>query len=181
MPLKISPLAVSTAALAATTAAITFHLWRRAVAAEAEAKALREDAATALPAMPLLPISSLATISMCKELKLRDDDVFICSYPKSGTTWMQHIVTTLLTRGAHPAEGEHISEFSPFFEIDRHWDAASREPKAGERGPAALGRRVFNTCVDGRDYVRLTTLLCHELRRPGWLASRTVRDSACSF
>lgn len=45
-------------------------------------------AGTLLP-MPLLPISSTATIEMCRNLELRDSDIFICSYPKSGTTWMQ--------------------------------------------------------------------------------------------
>lgn len=47
------------------------------------------DSAGTLPPMPLLPISSSKTISMCRNLELRDSDIFICSYPKSGTTWMQ--------------------------------------------------------------------------------------------
>jgi hypothetical protein len=59
---------------------------------------------------------------------------------------MQHIVTTLLTRGEHPAHGEHISFFAPFFEIDKSWDAATGQPNPGPLGAApAGGRRVFNT------------------------------------
>ena len=46
--------------------------------------------------MPLLSISSLSTITKCKELPLRASDVFICSYPKSGTTWTQQIVLSLI-------------------------------------------------------------------------------------
>jgi hypothetical protein len=114
------------------------------VKAEAEATCLAEDSAAALPAMPLLPISSPATVALCKGLALRDSDVFVCSYPKSGTTWMQHVVATLLTRGTHPAEGEHVSDFSPFFEVDRSWDHGAGEPRAAA-GWAAAGRRVFNT------------------------------------
>ena len=46
--------------------------------------------------MPLLPITSSTTILKCKELPLRASDVFICSYPKSGTTWTQQIVLSLI-------------------------------------------------------------------------------------
>ena len=46
--------------------------------------------------MPLLPISSPKTVTKCRNLPLRASDVFICSYPKSGTTWTQQIVLSLL-------------------------------------------------------------------------------------
>jgi hypothetical protein len=49
-----------------------------------------------LPPMPRLSITSLATIQKCKSLQLRPTDVFICSYPKSGTTWTQQIVVSLI-------------------------------------------------------------------------------------
>ena len=51
---------------------------------------------TTITAMPLLPITSVETLKKCANLPLRSDDVFICSYPKSGTTWTQHIVISLL-------------------------------------------------------------------------------------
>ena len=58
----------------------------------------------------------------------------------------QNVVVTLLTRSAHPAEGEHISHFAPFFEVDQNWDQRRGELKPGPAGPArAAGRRVFNT------------------------------------
>ena len=134
-----------TSAVVISTAAVLGHLWRRAQVAEAEIEALKADSSP-LPAMPVLPISSPRTLAMCRNLELRDGDVFVCSYPKSGTTWMQHIVTSLLTRGTRPAAGEHISAFAPFFEIDKSWDANTGQPRDGALGEeAAGGRRIFNT------------------------------------
>ena len=45
--------------------------------------------------------------------------VFCCSYPKSGTTWLQNIVATLASRGA---ELGHISDYTPFYEADSTWE-----------------------------------------------------------
>lgn len=73
-------------------------------------------------------------------------DVYVCSYPKSGTTWMQHIVSSLL--GQATQDGEHISDHTPFFEIDAHWDAAQPEPTLAPKlreNFARHGRRMFNT------------------------------------
>ncbi|XP_077536472.1 sulfotransferase ssu-1-like [Haemaphysalis longicornis] len=41
--------------------------------------------------------------------KPRDGDVFLVTYPKCGTTWMQYIATNILTRGMPPND---IGEFS---------------------------------------------------------------------
>ena len=81
------------------------------------------------PPMPLLSISSPATLQKCASLALRNTDIFICSYPKSGTTWLQHIVLSLLWRQAQN-DGDatrrippyqHVSDYAPFLEIDPHW------------------------------------------------------------
>ena len=108
------------------------------------------------PPMPLLPISSATTINACKSLPLRPTDVFICSYPKSGTTWTQHIVLTLLlaSRRCHPSPDDdeilsgynHVSEYAPFFEIDAHWDHDRHcLIESIQRNHDALHQRVFNT------------------------------------
>ena len=81
-------------AAAAAAAATLVSLWRRARKAEAEMARVTE-AGVNLPIMPLLPISSKQTTGFCRSLQLLDSDVFICSYPKSGTTWMQVIRTRM--------------------------------------------------------------------------------------
>jgi hypothetical protein len=121
------------------------------------------------PPMPLLPISSPRTIDACKSLPLRPSDIFICSYPKSGTTWTQHIVLTLLLAerrhratsdgnnssssasarndSARPdLEYNHVSEYAPFFEIDAHWDHETNcLAKSIQSNHNRLNQRVFNT------------------------------------
>ena len=63
---------------------------------------------------PLLPICSESTVTKMKSLPLRSNDIFVASYPKSGTTWMQHIVHTLATDGKSPLP--HVSDACPFYD-----------------------------------------------------------------
>jgi aryl sulfotransferase len=44
----------------------------------------------------------------------RDDDIIISTYAKSGTTWMQQIVSQLIFDGA---EGLNVSEMSPWVDL----------------------------------------------------------------
>lgn len=110
--------------------------------------------------IPLLTISSLSTLRACSTLQPTDSDIFICSYPKSGTTWLQHIVLSLLF--AHQEETNptlvltpyaHVSDYAPFFEIDPHWEISS-DTDGKETATLVpwirenherIGRRVFNT------------------------------------
>lgn len=49
----------------------------------------------------------------------RADDVFIATYPRSGTTWMQMILYQLTTDG--DMDIPHINQHSPWFEHSRRW------------------------------------------------------------
>lgn len=49
--------------------------------------------------------------------KPRPDDVFIVTYPKCGTTWMQHIVYYIYNNGTPPQSKEDMSSRTPFFEL----------------------------------------------------------------
>ncbi|XP_064486818.1 sulfotransferase 1C2-like isoform X2 [Ornithodoros turicata] len=49
--------------------------------------------------------------------KPRQDDVFIVSYPKCGTTWMQHIVYYIFNEGKPPKDQRHFLAQTPFLEF----------------------------------------------------------------
>lgn len=120
---------------AAGALACVYLLWRKRSGSRSEEEPF-----------PLLPICSSATFEKMKRLPLRPTDIFVCSYPKSGTTWMQHIVHTLATDGNSPLP--HVSDACPFYDVDRTWDQDKKEPVLTESvcaKHAQIGRRIFNT------------------------------------
>src|SRR6476659_11120528 len=48
------------------------------------------------------------------DFKFRDDDIIIATYAKSGTTWLQQIVSQLIFNGA---EGLEVAEMSPWLDL----------------------------------------------------------------
>jgi hypothetical protein len=55
-----------------------------------------------------------ARIRFRLDFRPRPDDIFIATYPKSGTTWMQMVLVQLL--GGERAEFDHITQQSPYLE-----------------------------------------------------------------
>ncbi|XP_041478094.1 sulfotransferase 1C2-like [Lytechinus variegatus] len=56
-------------------------------------------------------------IESVKNFKVRDDDLFLTTYPKSGTTWVQQIVLLIHHDGdKSKLEGKHIFKMVPFIE-----------------------------------------------------------------
>lgn len=97
-----------------------------------------------------LPITSQQTLNFCAQRNVDDCDlpnIFIASYPKSGTTWMQAIVYSLLSNGNEVFQ--HISNFSPFYEIDPHWemtaDGTGVVASKFSRFHQEIKHQVFNT------------------------------------
>ncbi len=68
------------------------------------------------------------------EFRPRSDDIFVVTYPRSGTTWMQMILYQLTTNGR--MDFTHISQVSPWFErslAQGTADAASFESMTSPR------------------------------------------------
>jgi hypothetical protein len=114
------------------------------------------DSLLPLPDMPLLPITSKDTVAACRDLKVSDHDIFVCSYPKSGTTWTQNLVCRLLAAhvGMSLPDDWHLSHSAPFYEVDQYWEHNNKSGGLSDRMPAhtpirndqtKTTYRVFNT------------------------------------
>ena len=87
---------------------------------------------------PFLPFCDASVLRKCKAYPV-SNDIFICSFPKSGTTWMQNMVYTLMTKGQDRSFGQ-ISDVAPFFEHRRTW---AETETADAEVPSALSKRVI--------------------------------------
>ena len=70
-------------------------------------------------------------------LSAKKDDIFICSYPKSGTTWLQHIVWLITHNGKSYFEGMGQDQCIPFIDLT--------EPGLAEKVDTRGHQRIFKT------------------------------------
>lgn len=92
---------------------------------------------------------------LIKTFVTRDDDVFICTYVKSGTTWTQQIVNLLLNKGADPPKA--YTEAIPWLEAATTGSILNDREATGwtiESISAAPGPRFFKTHANYKDLPR---------------------------
>ena len=62
-------------------------------------------------------------VSKMKQIKLRDDDIWVVSYPKAGTTWTQYIVHLIHNGGKD--DGKKITDAVPWIEAGTQFTEVS--------------------------------------------------------
>uniref|UniRef100_A0A0R3RR60 Sulfotransfer_1 domain-containing protein n=1 Tax=Elaeophora elaphi TaxID=1147741 RepID=A0A0R3RR60_9BILA len=62
------------------------------------------------------PVFKPEFLRSAKTMKPRDSDIFVCTYPKCGTTWIQHICSQLLADNYGPQVGQELCITSPMIE-----------------------------------------------------------------
>nr|XP_019575561.1 PREDICTED: amine sulfotransferase-like [Rhinolophus sinicus] len=68
-----------------------------------------------------LPVVDVDFLENIEDFEIRDDDVFIVTYPKSGTIWAQQILSLIYFEG-HRSRTEIVKTIDrvPFFEYNLH-------------------------------------------------------------
>lgn len=101
------------------------------------------------------------TIRSALAYEAQPDDVFVVSYPKCGTTWLQYLVYNVYSGGVPPRDREQFWNNTPFLEMGGAERAAkrtrpgaikthlpfSRQPYSPEAKYLYITRNPFDCCV----------------------------------
>ncbi|XP_071812061.1 sulfotransferase 1C2-like [Apostichopus japonicus] len=63
--------------------------------------------------------------------QVRPDDIFLITFPKSGTTWVQHIVCLILEDGTTSSVQNHLFQKAPFLEMPQSFCKETAEQPPG--------------------------------------------------
>ncbi|XP_071495266.1 sulfotransferase 1C2-like [Diadema antillarum] len=89
-------------------------------------------------------------VEAVRNFTVRDDDIFLITYPKSGTTWAQQIVLLAHHNGdENQFEGKHIMKMVPFLEVveSRSIEGASTSRMQTEIADEMPSPRILKTQV----------------------------------
>ncbi|MBF0101011.1 MAG: sulfotransferase domain-containing protein [Desulfobacterales bacterium] len=105
--------------------------------------------------------------SITQQFRVRDDDVFIVTYPRSGTTWMQQIVHLLIHQGIQG--DQHLEMVIPYLERATAFDGI-------EKCEQTRDRRYFKT------HLPITFGLYHQNPKAKFIyVARNPKDCAVSL
>ena len=89
---------------------------------------------------------------LIEEFETRDDDVFVCTYVKAGTTWCQQIVTLLLNGGEQGEKtyGERVPWLEALCAPDTHYrSSAYARFHVGAKHKSSLSRELMRLSPQG--------------------------------
>ncbi|XP_029040843.2 luciferin sulfotransferase-like [Osmia bicornis bicornis] len=81
-----------------------------------------------------------------EDLEVKEDDVWVCSFPKTGTTWTQEMVWCIANNLDYEGAKVPLAERFPFLEISALFDASSMPQRPGTKP------ELFN--IDSLAYVK---------------------------
>ena len=93
--------------------------------------------------IPFPPFVDQRRIDELREFKLYPDDLFVVTYPKSGTTWLQQIVKLIRNGGIE--DGRRCNRVVPWLEADGRQVGSSSGWNSSEDDSSSSGLRSFSS------------------------------------
>ncbi|WP_411025355.1 sulfotransferase domain-containing protein, partial [Salmonella sp. s55004] len=117
-------------------------------------------------------------LPIVKNFEVRHDDIFLITFPKSGTTWMQNIITLMMEDGKEP-NNTHLFRKVPFLEMPQSMSYKTCDTSPGMYEIAANKKspRILKTQLP---MALLPTQLKEKKPKIIYVA-RNPKDSAVSY
>lgn len=77
---------------------------------------VKSDLAVYVRGYPFPPTCPVQHIEEALDYKPKDEDVFIVTYPKCGTTWLQQICYLIFSGGVPPSSTQELEKQAVYFE-----------------------------------------------------------------
>ncbi|XP_065215218.1 luciferin sulfotransferase-like [Planococcus citri] len=107
-----------------------------------------------------------------ENMEIRDDDIWVCTFPKSGTTWVQEMTWCIANELDFEAARENLMVRFPFLEFSSMRDSSKIKPEYATALP--VSRRFLLDSVDEID--KLTTRRFIKTHLPFELLPKKLRN-----